>query len=223
MEYFKLPNTTKVQRIVPKNAFDIYATSKQKRLFTELVSRIIWLHKLSPDTVNLEAKEVKEIQILKIELKAKKDIQDVLNVIDKSIPYNIIFIVEFETEIFLSTSIKHSNPVNYDNAVIDWTFKTEWFRLQEKEYQLLLKKSLDSVYHDFCLQLSNYNFAYNKPFEEFIELSKTIESLRREINKLKTAITNCKQFKSKVELNILLSRKLNELNLLLDKTNANGK
>jgi hypothetical protein len=62
MELFALPQSTKVQKVVPKNAFDGYTNSKQKKLFSDKVLRITWLNKLAPSTVNLEAKDVKEIQ-----------------------------------------------------------------------------------------------------------------------------------------------------------------
>jgi hypothetical protein len=53
--------------------------------------------------VNLEAKDINEIQVFRIELKAKEDIKTVLDIIDKSIPYNIIFVVQFESSVYIST------------------------------------------------------------------------------------------------------------------------
>jgi hypothetical protein len=96
MEIFKLPASTTVQKVIPKNAFDAYTRSKQKKLFTDLVSRITWTHKLSAETTNLRAYDINEIQIFRIELKVKNDIKPVLEVIDKAIPYHIIFVIEHE-------------------------------------------------------------------------------------------------------------------------------
>src|SRR5690554_2099177 len=110
MDLFNLPHTAKVNKVIPKNAFDSYTTTKQKRLFTDLVSRITWTHKLSTDTVNLLAKEIKEIQVFRIELKVKEEIQAVLSIIDKAIPYNIVFVIEHENLIYISTSTKHLHP-----------------------------------------------------------------------------------------------------------------
>ena len=90
MDLFSLPHTAAVNRIIPKNAFDEYANTKQKRQFTDLISRIIWTYKLSPATINLEALEIKEIQIFEIELKIREDIGTILELIDKSIPYHIV-------------------------------------------------------------------------------------------------------------------------------------
>lgn len=204
MELFNLPHTTKVNRVIPKNAFDSYTNAKQKKLFTDLIARITWTHKISKDTVNLEAKEITEIQVFRIELKAKEDIQPVIDIIDKAIPYHIIFIVEHEHLIYLSTSSKHPHPVNEDNAVVDWTFKTDWFEPAENKYALLLKKSVDAVYHDFCIQLSGKASMASKPIQDLIAYKKQASALEKEIARLRSGIANSKQFKDKVALNLKL-------------------
>lgn len=215
MKLFSLPHTTKVNRVIPKNAFDSYTTAKQKKLFTDLIARITWTHKISTDTVNLEGKDIKEIQVFRIELKAKEDIQPILDIIDKAIPYHIIFIVEHEHLIYLSTSTKHPHPVNEDNAVIDWTFKTDWFVPAENNYAFHLKKSIDAVYLDFCIQLSGKSSMVANPMQDLIAYKKKVNELKKEIARLKSGIANSKQFKDKVELNLKLKAVENELNELI--------
>jgi hypothetical protein len=215
MEVFKIPNTAKVQRVIPKNTFDAYVNTKQKKLFTDLIARITWLYKLSPDTVNLEAKGISEIQIFKVELKVNEEVQPVLDAIDKSIPYRIIFIVEYEGKVFLSTSVKHLHPVNVDNAVIDWTFKSSWFLPSANKYRIHLRKDLDAVYEDFCNQLSGNPNMVNRSLQELVEYSKQLHTLKKEIAQLQKSIRNSKQFNSKVELNLLLQRRTRELKALM--------
>lgn len=215
MELFKLPNTAKVNRVIPKNAFDPYTNTKQKKLFADLFLRITWLHKLSPDTVNLEAKEIQEIQIFKIELKIREEIQQLLDIINKAIPYNIIFIIAESDNIYLSTSTKHPHPVNPDNSVIDWTFKTSWFAVNENIYSLNLKKSLDALYYDFCIQLAGKKTITRKTLQDLVYHSKQVDALEKEIVQLKKDIKNCKQYKYKVELNLLLEEKSQELKTLI--------
>ena len=211
MELFTLPHTTKVLMVIPKNKFDDYTNSKQKQMFTDMIVRITWLHKLSPHTVNLEAKEIQEIQIFKIELKVKEDIKVILDVINKAMPYHIIFIVVYEEEIYLSTSAKHPHPTNPNNVVIDYTFKTDWFLQTENRYTLQLKKSLDAVFNDFCIQLSAKPDDVNMALEDLVHYSKKHGSLEKEIEQLKLKIKNCNQYNIKVELNLLLKQKLKEL------------
>jgi hypothetical protein len=215
MELFQLSQRTRVDKIVPKNAFDAYTNSKQKKLFANLISRITWVHKLSPETVNLGAGEINEIQIFKIELKVKGEIQVLLNIIDKAIPYIIIFIVEYGQEIYLSTSAKHLNPVNADNAVIEYTFTSPWFLIEEQKYHLRLKTGLDAVYHHFCIQLSNRARFPSNSLHELVQIKQQHDLFEKEIDQLKTSIKNCKQYKRKVDLNLELRRKVLELNELV--------
>jgi hypothetical protein len=213
MEVFSLPSTTVVNRAVPKNAFDSYTTAKQKKLFTDLIQRITWTHKLSTDTVNLETKEIKEIQVFKVELKTQETIDPLLAIIDRAIPYNIIFVVKYEENIYLSTSVKHHHVVNEDNAVIDWTFKTDWFTSDDNKYALVLKKSLDAVYLDFCIQLSGRPELAKKSLQEFVEQCRLFDTLSKEVSRIKVAIANCKQFNQKVELNLKLKEIENQIDL----------
>lgn len=214
MEIFNLPHTTKVGRVIPKNAFDAYTNTKLKKLFTDLVARITWTNKLSADTVRLEGKEIKEIQLFKIELKKKEDVQGVMDVIDKAIPYNIVFVVVHGAEMYFSTSLKHPHPLNEDNSVIDWTFKSDWFNADENKYTLNLKKTLDAVFHDLCLQLSGRQDFSGRPIQELIEYKKQVDTLEKEIAKLKSNITRAKQYKDKVALNLRLKEFEKELLLL---------
>lgn len=204
MDYFKLPHTTRVERAIPKNAFDAYTNTKQKKLFTDKVLRITWTNKLSRETLNLESKEIKEIQIFKIELKTKDDISSVLDTIDKAIPYHIIFVVEYGENIFLSTSAKHSHPANENLSVIDWNFRTSWFLPFEDRYKLNLTNNLYHVYLDFCHQLSGNTMITRKSIEGLVQHERDIDHLNKELTKLQKAIKNCKQFNKKVELNMKL-------------------
>jgi len=211
MELFGLPHTTKVNRVIPKNAFDSYTTAKQKKLFVNLIARITWTHKISIATVNLDARDIKEIQVFRIELKVKQDVQPVLDIIDKSIPYSIVFVIEHENMIHLSTSTKHPHPVNEDNAVIDWTFRTGWFKASENTYSFQLKKSIDAVYHDFCIQLSGKSSMASKPLQDLVTYKKKVDALEKEIARLKSGIAKSKQFNKKVELNLKLKGVENQL------------
>jgi len=214
MEFFSLPERAKVNRVVPKNAFDAYATAKQKKLFTSLIARITWLYKLSPETVNLEGKDVQEIQSFRVELKQKDDPQAILNVIEKAIPYHLIFIVVHEGQSFFSASAKHLHPLNADNAVIDWTFKTEWKTSHADIYSLDLRKNLDSIFNNFCLQLAGKQEKQGKELADLVQYEARKAALEKEVERLKIAVKNCKQFKIKVELNLALKVAQDDLSKL---------
>ena len=93
MEFFDLPHSTIIRRFVAKSLFDSVTNTKQKAMFTNDIAKIMWCNTLSSETTNLPHNEIEEIQIFSIELKEKKEIKSILEIIDKTIPYHIIFIV----------------------------------------------------------------------------------------------------------------------------------
>lgn len=200
---FNLPKSTIIQKVIPKNAFDVYTNNKQKKAFAEKIQRITWLNKISFETINLKDVEIKEIQIFKVELKKKIEINDIVNIIDKTIPYHIIFLIYFNNEFYISTSVKHLHPNDEDKAVIDYTFKSVWLSIDDNPYTVELKNDLDWVFQNFCEQLKTVNTNASNIWE-LVQTQKQDDSLRKEIEKVKSEIARCKQFNIKVELNMKL-------------------
>jgi hypothetical protein len=215
MNYFNLPDSTFVKRIIPKNAFDDYTNTRQKKEFAKVVEKIRWLNKISKETINLEFNEIQEIQIFEIELREKKEIPKLLEVIEKAIPYHIIFLVHYKDEAYISTTKKHPNPLDENKSVIDWTFKSDWFKLSESKYILELRKNIDFVYKTFCLKISGAKLPEETPIAELINNQEKIKTLKNEIDSLKSQIAKEKQFNKKVELNLKLKEVENNLNKFL--------
>ncbi len=213
MDFFDLPKNTAVRRVVPKNAFDSYTNTKQKKQLVDKVHRITWTHKLSALTVNLSAVQIKEIQVFKIELRLLEEIPELLKVIDKAIPYPIIFFVQFEEQAYLATSSKHLHPINEDNAIIDWSFTSQWFPLANVPYKLNLKVSLDQVHKDLCLQLSGKTKEQISSMEELVSNQQRKLDLEKSIAKITAQISKSKQFNEKVKLNLKLKLKEKEKEL----------
>jgi len=200
---FDLPKHTIVGKSIPKNAFDNYINTKQKKLFSEYIDKIRWTNKLSTSTINLPTNEIEEIQIFNISLKKKVDIKNLLEIIDKSIPYHVIFIIKFDGEILLSVAKKHPHPTNENNSVIDWIFQSEWLRSDNFNFTLNLKEDIDFIFSDICNQISGNK---EKTITELVESNLKKQSLEKTIKKLKQQIKSCKQFNKKVELNLELDR-----------------
>ena len=203
---FELPANTVVNRNIPKNAFESYANSKQKKALTSVVSKIRWLNKLSSKTINLDRKDIKEIQIFEVSLKQKESISEITNLIDRVIPYNIIFIIRFENEIRVSTSQKHKHPTNEDQAVVDWTFSSEWTDNESFTFRLNLQQSLDFVFSDVCFKLSGKQLDSQSDIKSLIAFEQRKKQLTDLIQKLESTIKTCKQFNKRVELNLELQK-----------------
>src|ERR1700761_3638040 len=150
MRLSALPASTLVNRIIPKNAFDGFTNNRQKQLFSSQIERIRWTNKLSLETINLAGKIIKEIQVFEITLRSEVNIHTLLDVIDKAIPYPIIFQIQFGDKYQLRATSKHLNPLNENTAVIDWTFGSEWTSASDK-LSLPLEKTLDHIFFEACL------------------------------------------------------------------------
>ncbi len=211
---FELPETTVVNRVIPKNSFEKYATASQRKQFTEYVQKIIWLNKLSEETTNLQGNEIKEIQVFLIELKQKQKIDGILSVIDKAIPYPIIFSIRYDSIYYCSVSQKHAHPLNEDNAIIDWTFRTDWLDISNKHLSIILKKNLEAVFENICFQISKPKTEISG-LNQLADYDKRLKNLKKEKERLINAINSNKQFNKKVELNLELKaieKLINDLN-----------
>lgn len=200
---FQLPKNTEVGKVIPKNAFESYTNAKQKKLFSEKIQRITWTNKIAFDTVNLTGADISEIQVFKIELKEKTVIKDLLSIIEKSIPYHIVFWIEFDDEFYISTSVKRLHPQNEDVAVVDYTFTSDWQLIEGSTYLVELKNNLDWVFKYICDQLKTID-TETKSINELVEKQKNNDAILKEIEKLQAEIASCKQFKKIVDLNLKL-------------------
>lgn len=212
MKIFELPISTEINRTVPKNSFDSYASAKHRKRFTELIEKIRWVNKLSLHTVNLAGKDVHEIQVFYVELRRKEDIADLLDLIDKSIPYNLIFVVHFDDSYFIRAAAKHPHPTNENIAVVDWVFQSEWIKGTSR-FKLNLKTSLDFVWADFCKQLSG-KLSERMAIDTLVSYEQKVSALKKAIDRLETLLKQSKQFNHKVEINMELQSKRLELEKL---------
>ena len=209
----KLPAPTIVDKIVPKNSFEEYATAKQRKLLSSHVARIKWLNKISTQTVNLQGKEINEIQVFEMELKGKFNINELMVLINKVIPYQILFVLRFNEEVMYSVSKKHIHPANENQAVVDWTFSTAWMNVTDDQFEIQLSNSLDFVFQDICFKISGKNRSKEKDIETLIANEQQLKQLNSEIEKTQKAIDKCRQFNKRVELNqklqLILKQKTN--------------
>lgn len=91
---FNWPPSAAFGRSVPKNKFYEHGTVRTalREKFVHNVQRITWAYKLADDTIHLRGTSaVPEIQVFTIESKGEDIPDDVLNAIDKTVHFPIIF------------------------------------------------------------------------------------------------------------------------------------
>lgn len=201
-----LPIGCLVNKFIPKSTFSNKAvlSTKIKDDFTQSIQKITWKYKLSPETLGVPISwNVEEIQIFEIVLKEKTIPQNILRVIDKLIPYPILYSFVYAENYAYGITLKNDPNKSYYfsewNEQIDFDFHA--INL-EKVYQNIIKRFIRGVPRD------------SQNFEEIIATDKKIATLKNDIQMLKNKIQGEKQFKKKLELNQKLQSRSQELKSL---------
>lgn len=205
IQELKLPKEAFVNKFIAKTKFYEKATlsSKLQKEFVDKIQKITWKYKLADSTIGIAKTEaVTEIQVFEIELKEQVIPKNVLKVIDKSIPYQILYRFLYDDNIAYGITLKADTSVeNY--YFCDWNAEIHFDFTGidlEKVYQKLVKAFVrDEAQH-------------KGSFSEIIDLDKKIKTLETEITALENKISKEKQFNRKVEINKVLLEKKAELN-----------
>ena len=195
---FELPKNCYVNKFLPKKVFyeKVGVSSGVKDEFVNLVDRITWLYKLSPDTIGITKSEnIEEIQIFQIDVKEKRIPLSVIKTITKGVQYKILFI------------IKYNDDYCYAVKVEDNIYLSEWDEEIVFEFNAI---NLEIVYENIVKSIIKEENNINS-FDEIIESKKIKNDLEKRITQLKQKIKNEKQFNKKIELNIELNTLLQEL------------
>lgn len=203
----KLPKEAFVNKFIAKTKFYEKANlnAKLQKEFVEKIQKITWKYKLAESTIGITKTEaVTEIQIFEIELKEQVIPKNVLKVIDKSIPYQILYRFVYVNNIAYGITLKENTSVEnyyFSDWNTDIAFDFSGIDL-EKVYQKLVKAFIRGEAHS------------KGSFSEIIDVDNKIKALETEINALESKISKEKQFNRKVEINkVLLEKKaiLNEI------------
>jgi hypothetical protein len=126
---FAYPKQAEVNRVVPKTKVYDYAKPNRalRNRFVSQVGEIVWKYKLSPETVNLPARQgIQEIQVFVIALKTGELNGDVLRTMDKTIPSPIFYKLTFEDRVKFTAAYKRPSEGDSSRSVVDAYFETAW-------------------------------------------------------------------------------------------------
>jgi hypothetical protein len=214
----RMPDRTLYNREIPKAKFykQIEVDTTLKRKFIDEIERITWKYKLSRDTVNLEPSNgVEEIQIFEINLKGKYISIEVLENIDRVIPYPILYLLKYNGDVKLAIAYKERNKVDENRMVVHSYYQSGWVKEDGIEIDVLRGLDLKDVYDNLIRQLIPIESTVGDDIEELMQLTKVQERLRKEILNLEKDLKREKQFNKKVDLNIALQKKRTELQQLM--------
>ncbi len=214
---FDIPEKALLNRRIPKVKFykQIGMDTKLKKKFIDEIEAINWKYKLSQETTNLRpAVGIEEIQIFEINLKDKHISNEILENIDRVIPYPILFILKYDKDTKLAIAYKEKNKVDENKMVVHSYHESEWGK--EHKIDVLKGLSLKDVYDNLIKQLISIKNVKEDNIERLIELNEKQENLKKEIERLGKRVKKEKQFNRKVDLNIKLQKRIKELEELLE-------
>ena len=199
----KFPRTTMVGKPVPKTAFykHLEVNTKIKQHVVDDVTRIDWLYKLAPSTINVEdGKLVHEIVVFSAELKSKDCPDDVFLFIDQNMPRHVVFILEYDNRYKVLLNYKEWKDSQNSQFKIIKTFATDW--LADDQLVLNLEgQNMDALYEALAGQVSGFGTKKAEDTKRIVELEGLIDKAKREVATIQKRIRNERQLNRQMELN----------------------
>ena len=199
-----LPKTTEFNKRIPKQKFyeNLSVTPATKKAFTEQIKIIYWRNKLAATTLNLApGEQVTEIEVFEIKLNSPDLDENLLRLIDREIPYHILFLLEYDGKYQAAVGYKEAAGSGKAAFKVDRYYRTEW--LAEEELPLQLKGlTIDAVYENFIRQIAGDSLSggENTTLRENVEQQKQREQLEKQIAALEAKMKKEKQLNRKMEL-----------------------
>jgi hypothetical protein len=207
----KFPDSTRVNKNVPKNVFykHLEVSTKMKRIFVNDVERIVWGYKFAPSTLNVaDGKQVHEITVFEVDMKVMECPGEMFVFIDKNIPRHTIFILHCEGKSCTVINYKESVQGNASQPYkVTKTYQSEWRTIGELALQLD-GNTMDAIYEKLVRQVAGEQILEaSGTLKEDIAISQEQEDLKKEIAALKKRITLERQPQKK----FMLHKQLREL------------
>jgi len=201
---FAYPKQAEFNRVVPKTK--IYAHAKPsirvKELFVAQVGEILWKYKLSPETINLPARNgINEIQVFEITLKTPDIDAIVLQAIDKAIPFPLVFQLVHDAQIRFAASYKRMSEANASKWVIEGSFLTVPQSADAERSPLPVALDLAGLYEQIVRRHIPLSSRVGEGITEHVARFNVLEAKKKAHRKLEARLAREKQFNRKVALN----------------------
>ncbi len=199
-----LPKTTEFNKRIPKQKFyeNLSVTPAIKKAFTDQIKIIYWRNKLAATTLNLApGEQVAEIEVFEVRLATPDIDENFLRLIDREIPYHILFLLEYEGKYQAAIGYKEAAGSGKAAFKVDCYYRTEW--LLEDDLPLHLEGlTIDAVYENFIRQIAGdgLNGSEGTTLKESVEQQKQRKQLEKRIAALEAKMKKEKQLNRKMEL-----------------------
>lgn len=228
MEIFNLPNECKIDKNIPKEMIykNAEANEKLKRVFIDNVEKIRFMYLLNFSNSNIQnyvsdKERFEEIDFIKIVLREKGKENVISKLFHQLIPKSTVIILEFKTEILISTSNK---KIEKERVIVEEVFNSNWIEIENKiledlEYKKLNSTNLKVFYEDIIEKVRIINLSKKLNSESNIESKnlELLEKLNKEIEELKTLRKKETQLNRITEIQTKIVKKIKERDSILKK------
>lgn len=202
---FVYPKQAEFNRVVPKTK--IYAHGKVSRrvrdLFVAQVGEVLWKYKLSPETINLPARDgIQEIQVFDIALKTPDLDEAVLQAIDRAIPFPLLFQLTHDGRTRFAASYKRPSDADSAKWVIETCFVTPPVEHAALSLQPLpVALDLAGLYGQIVRRHIPLPPRAGESLAAQVARFQAVSAKQKERRQLEARLAQEKQFNRKVELN----------------------
>lgn len=203
-----LPKTTDFNRRIPKQKFydNLSVTPAIKRIFIDQIKIIYWRNKIAASTMNLAGGQaVTEIEVFEVQLNQPSLDEAVLKLIDKEIPYHILFLLTYEDKVQAWIGYKEATASGTGVFKVNRYYHTEWMPLDKLQLPLA-GLNLDAVYENYVRQIAGdaLNSDSGDSLKESVDREKKQRELEKKIAALEAKIRKEKQLNRQMEMNEML-------------------
>lgn len=219
-----LPKSTEFNRRIPKQKFyeNLSVTPELKRVFVDQISVIYWRNKLAATTLNVgQGERVTEVEIFEMKLNQPSIDTKVLQLIDKEIPYHILYLLEYHGEYQAWIGYKEPSATKADIFKVNSYYNTDWTTLDKLPLRMD-GLHMDEIYDNFIRQIAGERLLVKESGEtvapasikDAIDRDNMLQKLNKQIATLEMKIKSEKQFNKQVKMNAelkMLKKELDEL------------
>ncbi len=210
-----LPASTEFDKRLPRQKMLEHASPAARKAFKEQVLDVFWRNKLAVSTMKISAGvNVTEIEVLEVRLASPAPDMAVLALLDRIIPYHIVFVLVHEDRYQAVMGYKEIGTTGAIQTPAKSYYQTGW--MKEEELPLHLEgDTLDEVYENFVRQVAGDRLGGGKEegtsLKEDIESQKRREQLEKMADMLKAKMRKEKQLNRKMEIKAEIKKIMKEL------------
>lgn len=166
------------------------------------VGEIVWRYKLSPETINLPARDgIEEIQVFELALRTPVIAEDVLRAIDRAIPFPLVFRLVHDERIRYAAAYKRPSEADGAKWVIETYFHPKPQPLSAPRLPLPVALDLVGLYEQILRRHIPLPARKGEALADLVTRCRQVEATRKSHRQLVARLAREKQFNRKVELN----------------------